>query len=261
MEEKDNGYVENTQTEAFATASTGVEENCPKEASAVAGKFKDVDALKKAYDCLQAEFTRRSQRLKQLEREAENFKAKSGSASVVEKLRENAEKIKTAEKHFDGFIADVERANVRARVGDTLDSEKPAEKMAQTGETQVQEQVQEQMQEQAQIPSVTSADNVRVGESVTVEQGEEKTALEGKSVAIRREVQIDSSEELYRMANADEQVRLKIIGDYLQSLGKAGAPLVKGGSGVLSSPPMKAKTLREAGEMALRWFRQESVEA
>ena len=257
MEEKDNGYVENTQTEAFATASTGVEESCPKEASAVAGKFKDVDALKKAYDCLQAEFTRRSQRLKQLEREAENFKAKSGSAGVVEKLRENAEKIKTAEKHFDGFIADVERANVRARVGDTLNSEKPAEKMAQTGEAQVQEQ----MQEQAQIPSVTSADNVRVGESVTVEQGEEKTALEGKSVAIRREVQIDSSEELYRMANADEQVRLKIIGDYLQSLGKAGAPLVKGGNGVLSSPPMKAKTLREAGEMALRWFRQESVEA
>ena len=257
MEEKDNGYVENTQTEAFATASTGVEESCPKEASAVAGKFKDVDALKKAYDCLQAEFTRRSQRLKQLEREAENFKAKSGSAGVVEKLRENAEKIKTAEKHFDGFIADVERANVRARVGDTLNSEKPAEKMAQTGEAQVQEQ----MQEQAQIPSVTSADNVRVGESVTGEQGDEKTALEGKSVAIRREVQIDSSEELYRMANADEQVRLKIIGDYLQSLGKAGAPLVKGGNGVLSSPPMKAKTLREAGEMALRWFRQESVEA
>ena len=39
------------------------------------GKFKDVNALLEAYGALEAEFTRRSQRLKALEKEAENFKA------------------------------------------------------------------------------------------------------------------------------------------------------------------------------------------
>ena len=86
---------------------------------------------------------------------------------------------------------------------------------------------------------------------------EDKASFAGEtSVAERRDTQPSSSNELYRMANEDEQVRLRIIGEYLQSLGKTGAPLAKGGSGLLSTPPLKAKTLREAGEMALRMFRQ-----
>jgi len=40
--------------------------------SAVLGKFRDVDALKEAYSALEAEFTRRSQRLKELEKRADN---------------------------------------------------------------------------------------------------------------------------------------------------------------------------------------------
>ncbi len=38
------------------------------EAAAELGKFKDVEALKSAYEALEAEFTRRSQRLKELEK-------------------------------------------------------------------------------------------------------------------------------------------------------------------------------------------------
>ena len=38
-----------------------------KEAAAVLGKFKDIETLVKAYTDLEAEFTRRSQRLKELE--------------------------------------------------------------------------------------------------------------------------------------------------------------------------------------------------
>lgn len=40
-------------------------------ATEILGKFKSVDALLRAYSSLQAEFTRRSQRLKELERERE----------------------------------------------------------------------------------------------------------------------------------------------------------------------------------------------
>ncbi|MBR2903664.1 MAG: hypothetical protein IKC37_03360, partial [Clostridia bacterium] len=56
MENKDNVYEE------ISTAGQVVEEKSPL------GKFKDVNALMQAYNSLQAEFTRRSQRLKLLER-------------------------------------------------------------------------------------------------------------------------------------------------------------------------------------------------
>ena len=60
MENKDNVYEDTTLTEEFAGAS----EN---GASTVLGKFKDVSALERAYESLQAEFTRRSQKLRELE--------------------------------------------------------------------------------------------------------------------------------------------------------------------------------------------------
>lgn len=43
-----------------------------KNGSAVLGKFRDVNALAEAYGALEAEFTRRSQRLRELEKRAEN---------------------------------------------------------------------------------------------------------------------------------------------------------------------------------------------
>ncbi|MDE7330319.1 MAG: hypothetical protein K2N30_04460 [Clostridia bacterium] len=55
---KANGGTENT---------AGAEER--KEAAPDLGKFKSVDALLKAYSALEAEFTRRNQRLKELEEE------------------------------------------------------------------------------------------------------------------------------------------------------------------------------------------------
>ena len=67
VEEKDNVYVE---TEAAHTAEAEKQEG----ATAI-GKFKDVDALMKAYNALQAEFTRRSQRLRALENAVDNSTA------------------------------------------------------------------------------------------------------------------------------------------------------------------------------------------
>ena len=83
MEKEENVYEETTPTEEFAEAS----EN---GALTVLGKFKDVGALVRAYESLQAEFTRRSQKLRQLETEVENFK-KEQASSGAEKLRKNAQ--------------------------------------------------------------------------------------------------------------------------------------------------------------------------
>ena len=55
-----------TQNEKVAADAAEAE---GKEAAAALGKFKDVQTLMKAYSDLEAEFTRRSQRLKELEKE------------------------------------------------------------------------------------------------------------------------------------------------------------------------------------------------
>ena len=67
--------MDNLETKVPQTA--GAAEAEKDKAAAVAGKFKDVKALEEAYLSLQAEFTRRSQRLKELE------------ASIAKALPEN----------------------------------------------------------------------------------------------------------------------------------------------------------------------------
>jgi hypothetical protein len=66
---------------------------------------------------------------------------------------------------------------------------------------------------------------------------------------------------VYERAKADEKVRLKLIGEYLSSLGKSGAPLLCGGAGALATPPQKAKSIHEAGNMALLMFKNSGTQA
>lgn len=56
-------------TENAKVTADGAEAEKDKNAAAALGKFKDVQTLFKAYNDLEAEFTRRSQRLKELEKE------------------------------------------------------------------------------------------------------------------------------------------------------------------------------------------------
>ncbi|MDE7084737.1 MAG: hypothetical protein K2O81_05785 [Clostridia bacterium] len=72
---------DNQIREGAVTADTAEAEK--QSAAAVTGKFKDVEALMQAYQALEAEFTRRSQRLKELEANKE--------ISVSETNKENAE--------------------------------------------------------------------------------------------------------------------------------------------------------------------------
>jgi len=78
---KDNPMLENTAQ----VAANPAEAEERQEAASGLAKFKDVQALVDAYTALEAEFTRRSQRLKELEANAAN---KGQSAPAV---AENAE--------------------------------------------------------------------------------------------------------------------------------------------------------------------------
>ena len=83
MKEQDNVYDDTTRAEDTTAVSK------EELASTIPSKFKDVDALVRAYSSLQAEFTRRSQRLKELEKKVENVEKEEGVKvdSGVEKLR------------------------------------------------------------------------------------------------------------------------------------------------------------------------------
>ena len=221
---KENVYEKTAGAEETATA-----EQKGKDALAALGKFKDVNALAQAYSQLQAEFTRRSQRLKELERESENSSVTDerarGTDSVTEKLKRKADDARKEEREFNSFVADLESANVRAE------------------------------EEEKEEP--VSPEPANGAEVLTSKRAEEEESVDGQGefVANGRDRVELSSDDVYAMAVKDERVRLKIIGEYLSSVGKGTAPLLKGGASGLVTPPLRAKTVAEAGNMTLRFLK------
>lgn len=235
MKEKENVYEETTRSED-ATAVEG------EKASTVPSKFKDVDALARAYSSLQAEFTRRSQKLKELEKRLENFEGEGSDArSGAEKLRGNAKARREEEKQFDKFMAETVGVELRES-----DFDQPSQNQALADYPSKEDS--EEMQS-LQDEGTMSAVNVSLEAESARKDEKERT---GKVVSEDGA----NTDSLYEQVCRDEEVRLKIIGEYLASIGKSGAPLMTGGVGVLATPPQKPKNISEAGNMALSYFKK-----
>lgn len=257
MEEKENVYLQNSGTEQDNVGQSGAEmqvdlekENPKEKGSAVLAKFKDVSALEKAYAALEAEFTRRSQKLKELERAMENSVTGSGEKSAgngafgVEKLK-RAQAVKAEEKRkFDRFVCDLE-GGMKAEPKENSDGVS-GEELDLNNAPEVAKDVSFESENTKDKEAVSSVQNATVEKEMETE----------KAVANLRENDGAAIENLYLQAVGNEQVRLRIIGDYLQSIGK-GAPLMKGGVGATLTPPMRAKSFAEASNMALRFFKGE----
>ncbi len=217
----------------------------PKTASEGAstdlGKFKDVDALLRAYENLQAEFTRRSQRLRTLEKEAENFKGLV-EPSGAEKLRKAAKSRREAAKKFDAFVAEVHAP---------LAKEKP----------DLLENAPDEGGKEALVDPCKEGEEARLEEAATsnLSAAQVETKV-GDGGAFAKKSEALSKEEIYEQASLNEEVRLRIVGEYLASLGKSGAPLTSASAGVAITPPAKAKTVGQAGNMALLYFRKPSID-
>ena len=94
MEEENK--TENPEEQATAAPTTGEAQSTPQ---VNLGKFKSVDALMRAYKELEAEFTRRSQKLKALEESApQGGNADLGSATRKQSETEYAEEVSPAQK-------------------------------------------------------------------------------------------------------------------------------------------------------------------
>ena len=256
---EENVYEETTRAEETeAVSEQGADrESAESINSTVLGKFKDVDALARAYGSLQAEFTRRSQRLKELERIVKNSeKGVLGEASSgVEKLRKNALARKAEAKRFDEYLASAMEVNAQSADGETQTAEFEAFKEEPLVEKEAKGDT---VYEMNALPK--SSEGLKTGE----EKGRKKDFDEvGYSSGERAQKSVaDSgnamqpSKTLYEQASADEQVRLRIIGEYLSSLGKSDAPLMTGGVGVFAAPPKKPASISAAGDMALLYFKK-----
>ena len=246
MEKEENVYEEVSQTEEFAEAS----EN---GALTVLGKFKDVGALARAYESLQAEFTRRSQKLRQLERESENFKKAKEESSGVEKLRKTAKAKREEQKEFDMFIADM--------VTPSEENWKPDAAPMGEGKHEEGADAQANMEEVSmqnkEVDNVVEEEKFAFNQAaiVAVEEAEKQVGEVATSSAVGSKAK-DVVDDLFERAVNDEAVRLRIIGEYLASLQKSNAPLTATGGGTFAAPPMKAKTVNEAGDMALLYFKK-----
>ena len=287
MKVEENVYGKTAEAESVAEATTPAREAMDggEKHSTALGKFKNVDALKKAYEALQAEFTRRSQRLKELERRSENFSKDKGTTgfesarSGAEKRREIASERKVEERAFQTFVEDLEKGKRPTRVFDESKTgdEKPTEKevmaegeMAQETKENVAQNVEQnaiQNELQNELQNEEQNEPIFIPPLQAEHAWERKGDLEEKgsvlpsereavsSVAESRGNSV-SSEELYARVCRDENVRLRVIGEYLSSLHKAGAPLMTTGAGTFVTPPLKAKTIQEAGGLALQFFKK-----
>ena len=245
MENKENVFVQNEETEqAVLSGKSGAEVGAEEMGSAVFKKFKDVNALARAYGALEAEFTRRSQRLKELERKMEEAQKASSSDLLGEAENTSCCGEATA---CGAEKPDVESDEVGFGSKDLESAVQPSEGCG-DGEELV--GIGRSSNERNTAEDQISGQGY--GESAFLDGGKPSdtvVATNAESVGFRL-----SDEEIYRMANANEDVRIKIVGEYLSSLKKAGVPLVRGGVGTVATPPSRARSVAEAGDMALRFF-------
>jgi hypothetical protein len=253
--EKDNVYEEKNGTEQGMEERTDAEKVRADGGSTGLGKFKDVDALAKAYSALEAEFTRRSQKLRELERMADKFQnAFSEGGSGAEKLRERAKERREEANKFDEFLREGVK-NAAPLVDGNPDVEGSAQEDTEHSSVAAAVGLEKDVKAAAAEKSVewTADENSQTTAKIAVGVSEmEKTRLpvaEGVDGRI-------PTEELYRMATKNEKVRLQIIGEYLHSLGKTSAPITAGGVGALATPPRSIRNIQDAGKMALQLFQK-----
>lgn len=263
MNNEENVYEGTNKTGEIATARGSVGERREENAQSVLGKFKDVDALASAYSSLQAEFTRRSQRLRELERAVENFpSATRAEVSGAEKLRRNAVAHRTENRRFDEFLTELSGAQESR--AETVEKETLDEvTTVAEGEPGCGEDLSKTDGAKASTDSTVGIDGGEAVKEAVSAEAKEPLREEAPEMASKEEISSSvaggdktlSSEALYEQVCRDEKTRLRIIGEYLASIGRSGAPLTSVGTGTFASPPLKAKSIGDAGNMALRYFK------
>ncbi|MGN1052802.1 MAG: hypothetical protein ACI4SH_05380 [Candidatus Scatosoma sp.] len=220
MEQNVNGYEDNVRVTNGREADSA-DATAAKADSDLPEKFKSVRALADAYNALQAEFTRRCQRLRELEARADNLSR-----------GENADGENGSSDREGGGKAAAQSEEKTVLSAPPQDAQSPAGAFQNASD------------------DVDNAIDAKGADGAKGANGAEDGANAGGNAgAAPREAEREREE------SVSERMRLKIIADYLSSLKNNAAPLIRGGAGTLATPPAKPDSIEEAGRMALRYFR------
>ena len=110
----------NEQTEIASQSAEAVKETAGEDVSASLGKFKDVNALLNAYNSLQSEFTKRCQRIKELEAEKSAAVDKSNPTEHAANTENRTSSITEEDKEnfIKGYLKEIMGAKSKAIVMD-----------------------------------------------------------------------------------------------------------------------------------------------
>lgn len=192
------------------------------------GKFADEKALLKAYNELESEFTKRSQRLKELERENNLLKQEqtdmlSGKDEVVHD--ETGSAAKEREANSASYLED--------------DGEITAE-------------VCRFLRQNPEAAAYAEAIALKAGTLGDAKSGVlERAYIEVLKDQLQKEREMINDDFIYTSAKNTPEIKERIIRDYLSALsGQKSARLLSGGGESVVMPPNHPKNIAEAGEMA-----------
>ncbi len=248
MKTKNNDDMQNTQI------AGGAEDFCEKEqtgeiipeSSDSFGKFKTAEDLLKAYNCLEAEFTKRSQQLRALERELFDIK----SEQTVAKSDEPVQTLSNAQTVQDETGSAVE--GFAGNATDSLDLSYDEGRIA----VEVSEFL------SAYPEAVTYAEKIAEMTSNLKDLG--KGFLQKAYVAVlrdelNREREKVNEDFILQKALESSLVKEKIIRNYLSDItANKAIKLISGGGESAVIPPSRPKNISQAGEMAVSILRKEN---
>lgn len=195
------------------------------------GKFKDATSMLKAYKSLEAEFTRKSQRVAALEKMLEENSAgdasKEGDALTEEKVNGSSENASVPEFEKDGWKQSVEEffsANPEAKDF--------ASRMS---------RILHENPEYARSPKC-----LEIAYSLARSEGLKRPAELVKDQKFIEEYVL-----------SDSRIKDIIITDYISSLARGGLPkTISGNPGVVMAPPKPdmPRTIKEAGSLARKYL-------
>lgn len=205
------------------------------------GKFKNVNELLKAYNCLEAEFTKRSQRLKELERE------------LVERTEQSEVKPKDGEQtQGDAENTDIYNAENAVVLGESANSVADG-----YDDGRIANEVCEFLNEHPEA----SAYAEQIAE-MTSRRGDlskgflQKAYVAVLNEAVKAERERVTEDFILQKALQSSSVKEKIIRDYLSAISsQKGAKLISNAGEIAVIPPSKPKSISQAGEMAISIFK------
>ena len=190
------------------------------------GKFKNADALLKAYNSLEAEFTKKSQKLKEIE------------LNKVELLK-NTDKEVTPDKE---------------NMSDTSLESKP-----QYLESNWDRKVSEFIRENPKARDFAEEISSEIIQDQALSLNKECLDIALNRVLARKyqsaEQLLEDNDFLSNHIFRNDSIKDKIIADYIENLSSSRPPKVISKRGEVSlTPPTKPKTLKEAGALANKYF-------